>query len=152
MDQAACYDDALLRLLFDAGFMRLRIPEAYGGLGADAVTMCLVLEEAVSICFCGHPVDRLCACATGQDHAAHQLCAGHVFWRMINDQVLSFALTEPEAGSDPAACVPSAPCRPQRDIVYRATSVSSPTLPVPSCLSCLLPRSPERRGRGISAF
>ena len=49
MDQAACYDDALLRLLFDAGFMRLRIPEAYGGLGADAVTMCLVLEEAAKV-------------------------------------------------------------------------------------------------------
>ena len=85
--------------------MRLRIPEAYGGLGADAVTMCLVLEEAAKVDLASADI-----LSTASVHVQPVRIYGTpaqqamFFGRMINDQVLtSFALTEPEAGSDPAA-------------------------------------------------
>ena len=39
----------LWRLFRDAGLLRLVIPEAYGGLGADHTTICLVVEELAKV-------------------------------------------------------------------------------------------------------
>jgi alkylation response protein AidB-like acyl-CoA dehydrogenase len=153
MDQAAGYDRELLQLLFETGFMRLRIPEAYGGLGADAVTMCLVLEEAAKADLASADI-----LSTASVHVQPVIAHGTptqqamFFGRMINDQVLtSFALTEPEAGSDPASMQTRAVQTPEG---YRLhghkcfiTNAASAELFI-----VFASTQPEQRGRGISAF
>jgi alkylation response protein AidB-like acyl-CoA dehydrogenase len=153
MDQAACYDDDLLRLLFDAGLMRLRIPEAYGGLGADAVTMCLVLEEAAKVDLASADILST-ASVHVQPVSAYGTPAQQAmfFGRMINDQVLtSFALTEPEAGSDPAAMQTRAVLTAEG---YRLQGHKCFITNAASAELFILFAStqPERRGRGFSAF
>jgi alkylation response protein AidB-like acyl-CoA dehydrogenase len=153
MDQAACYDNDLLRLLFESGFMRLRIPEAYGGLGADAVTMCLILEEAAKVDLASADI-----LSTASVHVQPVITHGTpaqqamFFWRMINDQVLtSFALTEPEAGSDPASmqtrAVPTADGYRLQGHKCFITNAASAELFI-----LFAATQPDRKGRGISAF
>ena len=153
MDAAACYDMDLLRRLFDSGFMRLRIPEAHGGLGADAVTMCLVLEEAAKVDLASADI-----LSTASVHVQPLIAYGTpaqqamFFGRMINDHVLtSFALTEPEAGSDPAAmrtrAVRTADGYRLQGHKCFITNAASAELFI-----LFASTQPERHGRGISAF
>ncbi len=49
-DQKAQYPQVSLEALRDAGLWALRVSPAYGGLGADLVTTCLVVEEIAKKC------------------------------------------------------------------------------------------------------
>jgi alkylation response protein AidB-like acyl-CoA dehydrogenase len=44
-DRQAQYLQASLEALREVGLWALRVPQAYGGLGADLLTTCLVVEE-----------------------------------------------------------------------------------------------------------
>jgi alkylation response protein AidB-like acyl-CoA dehydrogenase len=139
--------------LFDSGFMRLCIPEAHGGLGADAVSMCLVLEEAAKVDLASADILST-ASVHVQPLIAHGTPAQQAmfFGRMINDQALtSFALTEPEAGSDPAAIRTRAVrtadgyrLQGQKCFITNAASAELFIL--------FASTQPEQHGRGISAF
>lgn len=153
MDRTAQYDAALLRRLFETGFMRLRIPEAYGGLGGDAVTMCVVLEAAAHADLA--TADIL---STASVHVQPLITYGTpeqqttFFGRMINDQALtSFALTEPEAGSDPASMRTRAVAT---NTGYRLSGHKCfiTNAAVAELFLIFASTQPERRGRGISAF
>ncbi len=45
MEEASCYDPALLPQLFELGLMGIEIPEQYGGSGGNFFIACLAVEE-----------------------------------------------------------------------------------------------------------
>jgi isovaleryl-CoA dehydrogenase len=49
-DRQAQYPKASLEALRQAGLWALRVPQAYGGLGGDLLTTCLVVEEVAKQC------------------------------------------------------------------------------------------------------
>ena len=102
-DETRELDDGIFAKLAELGFMGMRIPEQFGGLGLDWTTYLLVLEElawgdaAVGLSVAVHngPVAELLL--------AHGSDAQKERWlpRLASGELLgAFALSEPEAGSD----------------------------------------------------
>jgi len=110
-DAARAIDDGVFAKLAELGFLGMLVPEAYGGLDFDVVTYLLVLEElawgdaAVTLAVAIHNgpvVDVLL------NHGSE---AQKSLWlpRLASGEALgAFALSEHEAGSDPAGMVTAA--------------------------------------------
>jgi alkylation response protein AidB-like acyl-CoA dehydrogenase len=103
-DETRRLDDAVFEKLAELGFLGMRVPERWGGLGLDWTTYLLVLEElsrgdaAVGLAVSVHngPVAELLL--------AHGSDAQRERWlpRLASGELLgAFALSEPGAGSDP---------------------------------------------------
>ncbi|GAB2922798.1 acyl-CoA dehydrogenase family protein [Micromonospora polyrhachis] len=105
-DRAEALDPDIVRKLGDLGFLGLTIAEADGGSGGDHLTYCLVLEELgrgdssvrgiVSVSL-GLVAKSIATHGTPEQKTRWLpgLCAGELLG--------SFALTEPDSGSDAAA-------------------------------------------------
>jgi alkylation response protein AidB-like acyl-CoA dehydrogenase len=93
--------DALVR----AGFHAVHIPEAYGGMGADAISACIVTEEVARACASSSlipAVNKLGSqpiILSGSEELKQRVL------RDIADNgvMISYALSEREAGSDAAS-------------------------------------------------
>jgi alkylation response protein AidB-like acyl-CoA dehydrogenase len=93
--------DALVR----SGFHAVHVPEEYGGMGADAISACIVIEEVARVCASSSlipAVNKLGSqpvILSGSDQLKKEvltpLAAGEVMF--------SYALSEREAGSDAAS-------------------------------------------------
>jgi cyclohexanecarboxyl-CoA dehydrogenase len=104
-EAAAAIEPGLMREMGDLGLLGMDLPEQYGGLGVDAVTAGIVIEElaygdfniaalAVVQSLCGAIVARN---ASDDLKAAWlpRICAG--------EAILALSVTEPHAGSDASA-------------------------------------------------
>ncbi|MFP4085273.1 MAG: acyl-CoA dehydrogenase family protein [Desulfobacteraceae bacterium] len=95
----------------ELGYLCVRYPEVYGGVEADKITECILREEISRVCqgiassLSGHshlatfPIYRT---GTEKQKHAYLIPAGH------GKKIGSFALTEPDAGSDVKAIGSSA--------------------------------------------
>ena len=105
IDRTAEFPEDLRRLLAAQDILALPFPVEHGGLGGDLLSVCLAVEQ----------LSRACA-TTGLILAAHELGAlpiliagtpeQHARWLprlAAGEQLICFALTEAEAGSDAAA-------------------------------------------------
>jgi alkylation response protein AidB-like acyl-CoA dehydrogenase len=107
-DRSETMDRAIVAKLGDAGFLGCALPEAYGGMGLDTVSYCLVMEElgradssvrgivSVNNGLAGKTIARW-----GTEEQKQQwlpkLCSGEALG--------CYGLTEPGSGSDPASLV-----------------------------------------------
>lgn len=103
-DAEEAMDRDMVREMGELGLIAPVLPEAMGGLGIDAVTMGLVVEE---ICRGDFNVGYVCLLAglNGQILARHASPEVAAEWggRMCRGEVLmALALTEPQTGSDAA--------------------------------------------------
>jgi butyryl-CoA dehydrogenase len=105
LDQAGEFPWPLFRRLGELGYLALRYPERYGGAGADMVTYCLFAEELARGSM------SLAAIAAMQGlmgthfihrHGSAELHARYLVPALRGEKVATFALTEPNAGSDVA--------------------------------------------------
>ncbi len=105
-ERAGVIDDSAFGKLAELGFLGMRIPEAYGGLAFDAATYVTVLEElawgdgalALSVAIhCGGVSSMIVARGTEAQRRMWlpKLASG--------ERLAAFALSEPDAGSDPAS-------------------------------------------------
>jgi len=105
IDRTGAFPDDLRRLLADHDILALPFPEAHGGLGGELLSVCLAVEQ----------LSRACA-TTGLILAVQELGSLPItlagteeqqarwFPRLASgEQLIAFALTEAEAGSDVAA-------------------------------------------------
>lgn len=105
IDRTGVFPDDLRRLLADHDILALPFPEAHGGLGGELLSVCLAVEQ----------LSRACA-TTGLILAVQELGSLPItlagteeqqarwFPRLASgEQLIAFALTEAEAGSDVAA-------------------------------------------------
>jgi butyryl-CoA dehydrogenase len=107
-DRAERMDREIVGKLAGVGFLGASLPDAYGGMGLDTVSYCLVMEElgkadssvrgivSVSNGLVGKTVARW-----GTEEQKRDLLPGLVSGRGLG----CFALTEPGSGSDPASLV-----------------------------------------------
>ncbi len=105
-DAERALDESVFGKLAELGFLGMRVPEEHGGLGFDAGTYLLVLEElargdaavALSVAIHNGPV-----CGLILKHGSDAQKAAWLPRLASGEVVGAFALSEPEAGSDAAA-------------------------------------------------
>jgi hypothetical protein len=107
-DRSERMDEGIVAKLADVGFLGCALPEAYGGMGLDTVSYCLVMEElgradssvrgivSVNNGLAGKTIARW---GTEEQKAEWlpRLCSGEALG--------CYGLTEPGSGSDPASLV-----------------------------------------------
>jgi alkylation response protein AidB-like acyl-CoA dehydrogenase len=106
LDVAGEFPRPLFRRLGELGYLALRYPEAYGGAEADMVTYCLFSEEMARGSM------SLAAIAAMQGlmgthfiykYGSEELRQRYLVPALRGEKVATFALTEPNAGSDVGA-------------------------------------------------
>lgn len=107
-DREQAFDRGVLDRLAELGFLGMRVPEEYGGLGFDLESYVVVLEEiaradlgvALTVAVQNGPVPHLIL--------AHGTEAQRASWLPMlasGEKIAAFALAEADAGSDPGALV-----------------------------------------------
>ncbi len=105
VDEHARFPEEALKVLNDTGFAAVHVPEEYGGQGADAVATCIVIEEVARVCASSSLIPGVNKLGTiglllrGSDDLKRQVLPSLA----SGDAMASYALSEREAGSDPAA-------------------------------------------------
>ena len=105
-DELARFPSELIPKLAEQGLLGIMVPEEYGGVGYDAISSAIILEEIAR-------VDAAVALLVGSHNS---LCSGHILLAGSDDQKRAFlpplargeklgawALTEPGSGSDAGA-------------------------------------------------
>lgn len=110
-DVEGTFPEAELRALADLGLLGVAVPEALGGADAGAVAYALAMQElarvdasvAVAVSVTNMVAELITRVGTEEQKRAHVP-------RMVGGDYLcgSFALSEPQAGSDPAAMTTTA--------------------------------------------
>ena len=149
-DQAEQFPWELVEGLKKLGLLGIPFPKEYGGLGLDAVTLALILEELGRV----DPALAL----TVESH--NGLCSNHIFLagneeqkrkylpRLAKGEVLgAWALTEPGAGSDAAGITTTA-----RQESGRWVLNGSKTFTTQGSVAGVYVIFANSGGRGLSAF
>ena len=141
--------DAMVR----AGFHAVHVPEEYGGMGADAISACIVIEEVARVCASSSlipAVNKLGSqpvILSGSEELKKQvltpLAAG--------EAMFSYALSEREAGSD-AASMRTRAVRDGDSWVLNGTKCWITNAGVSTYYTVMAVTDPEKGANGISAF
>src|SRR5947209_7452849 len=91
--------------LVKADFQAVHIPEAYGGAGADAIATAIVIEEVARACASSSLIPAVNKLGTVPLllGASEEVKARYLAPVARGEAMFSYALSEPEAGSDAAA-------------------------------------------------
>jgi len=153
-DETMTFPAAAVKKLAQLGFMGISIPREYGGCGLDSVSYVLIIEELAKACastaiivsvhnsVCAYPIYLLGTESQKRDYLV-PLSRGELLG--------GFALTEPNAGSDPASLETTAHLQ---NGSYRVSGTktfitSGSTADV---LIVMARTDRTRRSRGITAF
>jgi alkylation response protein AidB-like acyl-CoA dehydrogenase len=105
VDEHSRFPEEALKVLNDTGFSAVHVPEEYGGQGADAVASCIVVEEVARVCASSSLIPGVNKLGTiglilsGSEELKRQVLPTLA----SGDAMASYALSEREAGSDPAS-------------------------------------------------
>lgn len=137
----------------EVGLVNLNIPEEYGGMGASVLEECIVAEEMAYGC-----TGIETAIMLNQLAALPILIAGnkeqkaHYLTRLVEEgKVMSYALTEPDAGSDVAGIKTTAIQQGDRYILNGGKTWITDA-PVASYFVVFAKTTPEAGHRGMSCF
>jgi alkylation response protein AidB-like acyl-CoA dehydrogenase len=105
IDRAAEFPWDVYEALVKADFQAVHIPEAYGGAGADAIATAIVIEEVARACASSSLIPAVNKLGTVPLllAASEDVKARYLPPVARGDAMISYALSEPEAGSDAAA-------------------------------------------------
>lgn len=147
--------EAVLREMAELGYFGMTIPESHGGMGLDAMSMCLVSEELsrgwLSVGSVG--TRGFIAAAALLKHGTEEQKRRWLPRIASGEMLVAIALTEPDAGSDLA----SVRCRAERaGDAYRVSGEKTwVTLANRAALVMLLVRTggdPAQRHQGLSVL
>lgn len=137
----------------EVGLVNINIPEAYGGLGASVLEECIVTDEMAYGC-----TGIQTALMLNQLGVLPLLLAGNeeqkqrYFSQLIDDgKVISYGLTEPDAGSDVAGIKTTATKKGDHYILNGSKTWITDA-PVASLFVIFAKSDPEAGHRGMSAF
>ena len=154
VDQAARFPAEGYRALVESDLHALVVPEAYGGVGADALTGAVVAEEIARVCATTHQVSGGNELVTwplllgGSEEQRQRWLPPIAAGRALG----AFALSEPEAGSDVAAMTTRATAAADGSWLVRGTKRWISNGGVADCYVLFAVTDPEAGSRGISAF
>src|SRR3954468_3630411 len=103
VDDRGRYPDEARDALVKAGFQAVIIPEEYGGPGADELAGCIVIEEVARVC----ASSSLIPAVNGLGMTPILLSASDELKKQVlpsvaaGDAMISYAVSEREAGSNP---------------------------------------------------
>jgi alkylation response protein AidB-like acyl-CoA dehydrogenase len=105
VDQAAEFPQEAHDALVKAGMHAVHIPEAYGGAGADAIATAIVIEEVARACASSSLIPAVNKLGTVPLllAASEEVKRRYLPPVASGEAMFSYALSEPEAGSDAAA-------------------------------------------------
>ena len=136
------------------GWLGLRYPEKYGGADADMVTYCLFAEElargSLSLAAAA-AMQSLMGTYFVYKHGSEALRQKYLAPALRGDVVATFALTEPNAGSDVANIATRAERRGDR-WVLRGTKTWVTSAPVADMLTVAAKTSTDRGLKNIALF
>jgi len=144
---------ANLKKMADLGFMGLAIPEEYGGIDADSISYVIAIEE----------ISKVCA-STGVILAVHNSLGSYglvtfgteeqkrkFLPSLASEWISTYALTEPETGSD-AASIKTRAVRDSDEYVINGTKQFITSAPFAHLFVVFAVTDPDKKHRGISAF
>src|ERR1700754_2636112 len=153
VDEQGRYPAEARDALVKAGFHAVTIPEEYGGQGADELAGCIVIEEVARAC----ASSSLIPAVNGLGMTPILLSASDELKKQVlpsiaaGDAMISYALSEREAGSDAA----SMKTRARRDgdsWVLNGTKAWITNAGESTWYTVMASTDPERGANGISAF
>jgi alkylation response protein AidB-like acyl-CoA dehydrogenase len=154
LDERGEFPAALFRRIGELGWLGLRYPEAYGGADADMTTYCLFAEElargslSVAAAAC---MQSLMGTHFIHAYGDETLRERYLVPALRGELVATFAMTEPNAGSDVANLTTRAERRGDH-WVLRGTKTWVTNAPVADVLTVAAKTSPERGLKNIALF
>jgi alkylation response protein AidB-like acyl-CoA dehydrogenase len=105
VDQQPRYPREAQDALIKADLQAVHIPEEYGGAGADALATVIVIEEVARVCASSSLIPAVNKLGTVPLLLSGSTELNHRYLRPVarGEAMFSYALSEPEAGSDAAA-------------------------------------------------
>jgi len=154
LDERAEFPRELFKRVGALGWLGRRYPEAYGGSGADATTFCLFAEElargSMSVA-AAVAMQSLMGTHFIHTYGDDALRRRYLVPALRGDLVATFALTEPNAGSDLASITTRAERKGDGWVLNgRKTWVTN--APVADVLTVAAKTSPERGMKNIALF
>jgi len=152
-DERERYPLEAQKALTAAGFNAVHIPEEYGGAGADAVATVIVIEEVARVCASSslipavNKLGSMPVILSASEELKQQVLPSIA----SGDAMISYALSEREAGSD-AAAMRTRAVADGDDWVLNGTKCWITNAGVSSWYTVMAVTDPEARANGISAF
>jgi alkylation response protein AidB-like acyl-CoA dehydrogenase len=154
LDERGEFPRDLFKRIGAQGWLGLRYPEQYGGADADMVTFCLFAEElargSLSVAAAA-AMQSLMGTYFVYKYGSAALRARYLVPALRGDLVATFALTEPNAGSDVANITTRAERRGDR-WVLRGAKTWVTSAPVADMLTVAAKTSGERGLKNIALF
>lgn len=104
-DQSEEYPWDVIKVIADAGLFGLFIPEQYGGMSVNVLSLCLATEElsracgGIAVCYAASALGTFPIVLFGSEEQKKKYLPALASGK----KVAAFAITEPEAGSDASA-------------------------------------------------
>ncbi len=153
VDEQERYPIEAEKALVAAGMNAVHVPEEYGGAGADAVATVIVIEEVARVCASSslipavNKLGSMPILLSGSDDLKRQVLPSIA----SGEALISYALSEREAGSDAAAMRTTA--RPDGDEwVLNGSKCWITNAGISTWYTVMAVTDPERKANGISAF
>jgi alkylation response protein AidB-like acyl-CoA dehydrogenase len=153
IDETGEFPYDVLKALVEADLHAVHVPESYGGAGADAIASAIVIEEVARACCASSLIPAVNKLGTmglllsGSEDLKQKylppLARGEVMF--------SYALSEPEAGSD-AASMKTRAVRDGDEFVLNGVKRWITNAGVSDYYTVMAVTDPEAGARGISAF
>jgi alkylation response protein AidB-like acyl-CoA dehydrogenase len=153
VDEQPRYPVEAQQALEKAGFNAVIIPEEYGGQGADELAGCIVIEEVARVC----ASSSLIPAVNGLGMTPILLSASHELKQQVlpsiaaGEAMISYALSEREAGSD-AAAMKTRARREGDSWVLNGTKAWITNAGVSTWYTVMAVTDPTKKANGISAF
>ena len=153
VDQAAEFPTDAHDALVKAGFHAIHIPEQYGGAGGDALATVIVIEEVARACASSSLIPAVNKLGTVPLllAASEELKQRYLPRVASGESMFSYALSEPDAGSD-AAAMRTRAVRDGDKYVLNGTKRWITNAGVSSFYTVMAVTDPAAGAAGISAF
>lgn len=153
IDETGQFPWDVYEALAASGFHAIHIPEEYGGSGGDNLASCIVIEEVARVCGSSSLIPAVNKLGTtpvlvGGDEAIKSRYMPEV---ASGEAMFSYALSEPEAGSD-AASMKSRAVKQGDTWVLNGAKRWITNAGVSKYYTVMASTEPEGGARGISAF
>jgi alkylation response protein AidB-like acyl-CoA dehydrogenase len=153
VDESGEFPQASYDALRKADFHAVHIPEAYGGAGADALATVIVIEEVARVCASSSLIPAVNKLGTVPLllSASEDVLKRYLPAVASGEAMFSYALSEPEAGSD-AAAMRTRAVRDGDSYVLNGAKRWITNAGVSEYYTVLAVTDPDSGANGISAF
>ncbi|HEV7934149.1 MAG TPA: acyl-CoA dehydrogenase [Actinomadura sp.] len=153
VDETGEFPEDVLAALVQADLHAVHIPEAYDGAGADALATVIVIEEVARACASSSLIPAVNKLGTVPIllSGSEELKRRYLSPVARGEAMFSYALSEPEAGSD-AAAMKTRAVRDGDHWVLNGTKMWITNAGVSDYYTVMAVTDPTQGGRGISAF